>query len=54
LDSDHDIFSQEFKQRVGQFVKLTHEVLNLKGAAEGTDQTDEIARRRKELSEKVE
>jgi hypothetical protein len=54
LDSDHDIFSREFKHRVSQFVKLTHEVLNMKGAVEGTDQTEEIAKRRNELSEKVE
>ena len=40
FSSDHDIFSETFKQKVSQFVVLTREVLSLKGTVEGSDQSE--------------
>lgn len=40
FSDDHDIFSEGFKQKVSQFVRLTQEVLTLKGSVDGTNQSD--------------
>lgn len=54
FSSDHDIFSDSFKDRLSQFASLTRQVLNLKASVEGSDLSEQISQRGKQMSEKVE
>ena len=49
-----DIFSESIRGRLSQYISLNQEVLNLKGQAEGTDNSEEIEERKAKMSNRVE
>jgi hypothetical protein len=49
-----DIFSESFRDRLSQYIRLNEEVLNMIAEAEGTDKSDEITKRKDNMAERVE
>lgn len=49
-----DIFSESFRARLSQYISLNKEVLNMKGEAEGVDNSAEIEQRKSKMSDRVE
>lgn len=49
-----NIFSESFRQRLSDYIALNSEVMTLRGSIEKSDQSEEIARRKADMAEKVE
>ena len=49
-----DIFSESFRERLSQYISLNAEILTLKGNSEGSDQSEEINKRKSEMADRVE